>query len=140
MTPPNVIFVPAAAAVKYSIAGTLASGSTSARRDLTGESKSGDDAATLSPYASGDFMVNQNIRIDLWFDVSGMTGPDYATQIGGSPTATITADGVSMDVSVINIVTGSTYIKFELSGSDSEGSWFASNCSVGNSFEFTLNY
>lgn len=85
-------------------------------------------------------MVNQTIRIDLWFDVSGMTGAEYVTQVGASPTATITADGVSMDISTINLVSGASYVKFELSGTDVEAIWFSNNCTAGNSFEFTLNY
>jgi hypothetical protein len=131
-------------AVKYSIAGTLAAGSTGStgtRRNLTVASESGDDAATLAPLASGDFMVNQTIKIDLSFSVSGMSGFDYATQVSnGSPTATLTANGVSMDVNLIGIVPGEAFIKFELRGADAESVWFANNCAVGNSFEFTLNY
>ena len=138
--------------VKYSLSGTLTAAINplnTARRNLSGVSESGTDSATLDPYSSGDLLINNNFKIVIYLDVVGMSAEDFKTAMGSSPgdTATVTleANGVNLPLNTVTVSSdviaslGSINISCYATDND-EASWFLNNCTIGNSFTFTLDY
>jgi len=136
---------PVSVSPQYSLSGTLTAGSTSARRNLSGVSESGSDSGTLDPYTGGDLLVNGTIKITVWLDVAGMSGSAFKTSMGSTATATLEANGVNLPLDPVtvssDVAAGANYVGISCYATNNdENTWFNANCTIGNSFTFTLSY
>jgi len=137
---------PVSVSAQYSVSGTLTSGSTSVRRNLSSVTESGSDSGTLDPYTGGDFLVNGSVKITVWLDVAGMSGLAFKTSMGSTATATLEANGVNLPLNPVtvssDVAAGANYVGISCygAGTNDENAWFNDNCTVGNSFTFTLSY